>query len=457
MVTTAPVCLTIPLIPPTVGTMTSADVTQAAPESMDPGSWRARTASRRDVLRWAGVGGLAAAGLAGLTGCSQAQGPVQLPVEAAKGTPARGGRLRMARPANSRAETLDSAASLSAYEYLGALYNRLVRLDEAGNPVPDLAAEWDVTPDARRWTFRMRDGVHFHDGRPFTSRDAAFTLAHILDPAVGSPQAGVLTSVMTAESISAPDPTTLVVDLTAPHSDLPSLLTAYQCYVVPDGSTTEQINTSGIGTGPFRLSHFRPGGRGSVEAFDDHFAGRPVLDGIDFYSIQDTQARVNALMADQIDLISQTNLDFATAQVVAASSAATIARVTNGQWYTIPLLGTSGSSEMCACGRRSSWRTTRNRSSTSPCRGPGPSATTTQWFRPMRLIWRSRTRAIPSAHERCSPRPGIATDSGSNSPHRHSTRCSHPWRCPSPMPSGTPASRRAFATSPRTRTTPRFG
>lgn len=341
MVTTAPVCLTIPLIPPTVGTMTSADVTQAAPESMDPGSWRARTASRRDVLRWAGVGGLAAAGLAGLTGCSQAQGPVQLPVEAAKGTPARGGRLRMARPANSRAETLDSAASLSAYEYLGALYNRLVRLDEAGNPVPDLAAEWDVTPDARRWTFRMRDGVHFHDGRPFTSRDAAFTLAHILDPAVGSPQAGVLTSVMTAESISAPDPTTLVVDLTAPHSDLPSLLTAYQCYVVPDGSTTEQINTSGIGTGPFRLSHFRPGGRGSVEAFDDHFAGRPVLDGIDFYSIQDTQARVNALMADQIDLISQTNLDFATAQVVAASSAATIARVTNGQWYTIPLLGTS--------------------------------------------------------------------------------------------------------------------
>ncbi len=287
------------------------------------------------------AGALAVGGITALSGCSQAQGPVALPTDAAQGTPSRGGRLRIARPANSRAETLDSAASLSAYEYLGALYNRLVKLDEQGQPVPDLASDWDVTPDAKRWTFRMRDGVHFHDGRPFTARDAAFTLAHILDPEVGSPQAGVLSSVMSTAGISAPDPTTLVVELDSPHSDLPSLLTAYQCYIVPDGSTLEEIQYSGNGTGPFRLSSFRPGGRGTVEAYDDHFAGRPVLDGIDFFSIQDTQARVNALMAKQIDLISQTNLDFATAQVVAASSAATIARVKNGQWYTIPTLATS--------------------------------------------------------------------------------------------------------------------
>ncbi len=101
------------------------------------------------------------------------------------------------------------------------------------------------------------------------------------------------------------------------------------------------IGSTGIGTGPFRLSSFHPAGSGSVEAFDDHFAGRPVLDGIDFSSIQDTTARVNALLAGQIDLISQTNLDFATARVVSASSRATVARVENAQWYTIPMLATS--------------------------------------------------------------------------------------------------------------------
>ncbi len=305
------------------------------------GAWQGSHLSRRRLLQLAAAGAFTIGGAAALTGCSQARGPVELPHEAASGTPSRGGRLRIARPANSRAETLDSAASLSAYEYLGALYNRLVRLDEEGQPVPDLASDWDVTPDAMRWTFRMRDDVTFHDGRAFTARDAAFTLAHILDPDIGSPQAGVLSSVMSTGGISAPDPTTLVIELDSPHSDLPSLLTAYQCYVVPDGSTLDEIQYSGNGTGPFRLSSFRPGGRGTVEAFDDHFAGRPVLDGIDFFSIQDTQARVNALMAKQIDLISQTNLDFATAQVVAASSAATIARVRNGQWYTIPTLATS--------------------------------------------------------------------------------------------------------------------
>lgn len=289
--------------------------------------------SRRSAL----LGGLGALGLAG---CTSADGPVALPQDAARGEPSQGGTLRIARPANSRAETLHPAVSLSAYEYLGALYNRLVKLDEQGVPQPDLATDWEVTEDAMRWTFRMRDGVQFHDGRRFTAEDAAYTIAQILDPAVGSPQLGVLAPVMSTSGLRVMDPTTLVIELDSPHSDLPSLLSAYQCYVIPDGSAGE-IRLSGVGTGPFRLDTFRPGGRGRVLANEDHFAGRPVVDEIEFYSVQDTQARTNALIAGQVDLLSQTNLDFASAQVVEASSKATIARVVNGQWYTIPLLATS--------------------------------------------------------------------------------------------------------------------
>ena len=285
------------------------------------------------MLKLAGAGAMTAF----LAACST-PAPARLPTDARSATPLQGGLLRIARPANSRAETLDPAASLSAYEYLGALYNRLVKLDEAGQPVPDLAAEWDVGPDAMRWTLRMRDGVRFHDGSAFTASDAAATLAHILDPDVGSPQAGVLSTVMDAGGLRVPDPTTLVIELHSPHSDLPSLLSAYQCYITPEGGNPA---TDGIGTGPFRLETFRAGGRGRIFAFEDHFAGPPVLDEIEFYSIQDTQARANALIAGQIDLLAQTNLDFATARVVAASDRATIARVVNGQWYTIPLLATS--------------------------------------------------------------------------------------------------------------------
>ncbi|OUE24185.1 ABC transporter substrate-binding protein [Clavibacter michiganensis] len=299
---------------------------------------RPRTPSRRAVL--AGTAGIAGLGLLALTGCAPGARSTTIPEAAATGTPVRGGRLRVARPAASAAETLDSASSLSAYEYLGALYNRLVRLDEQGETIPDLAEEWSASPDGVIWTFRLRRDVRFHDGTRFTAADAIASIQHVIDPATASPQGGVLGDMLDPGSMSAPDPHTLVFQLKTPNAEFPSLLTAYQCYIVP-ADAIGTIGRTGIGTGPFRLSSFQPAGSGSVEAFEDHFAGRPVLDGIDFSSIQDTTARVNALLAGQIDLISQTNLDFATARVVSASSRATVARVENAQWYTIPMLATS--------------------------------------------------------------------------------------------------------------------
>jgi peptide/nickel transport system substrate-binding protein len=299
---------------------------------------RPRTPSRRAVL--AGTAGIAGLGLLALTGCSTGASSTTIPEAAATGTPVQGGRLRVARPAASAAETLDSASSLSAYEYLGALYNRLVKLDEKGETIPDLAEQWSASPDGVTWTFRLRRDVRFHDGTRFTAADAIASIQHVIDPATASPQGGVLGDMLDPGSMSAPDPHTLVFQLKTPNAEFPSLLTAYQCYIVP-ADAIATIGSTGIGTGPFRLSSFHPAGSGSVEAFEDHFAGRPVLDGIDFSSIQDTTARVNALLAGQIDLISQTNLDFATARVVSASSRATVARVKNAQWYTIPMLATS--------------------------------------------------------------------------------------------------------------------
>ncbi|MBD8703691.1 ABC transporter substrate-binding protein [Frigoribacterium sp. CFBP9039] len=318
-------------------------MTPIVPEHPRPGA-ESRGPSRRTVL--AGAAGLASlAGLFTLAGCAPARSDPTIPEAAATGTAQRGGRLRIARPAASAAETLDSASSLSAYEYLGALYNRLVKLDEQGVTVPDLAEEWSATPDGVTWTFRLRSGVRFHDGRRFTAADAIYSIEHILDPETASPQGEVLAAMIGPGSMSAPDPLTLRIELLTPNAEFPSLLTAYQCYIIPEGSADPAngptIGTTGIGTGPFRLSGFEPAGTGSIEAYDDHFAGRPALDGIDFYSIQDTTARVNALLAGQIDLISQTNLDFATAQVVSASSTATVARSANAQWYTIPMLFTS--------------------------------------------------------------------------------------------------------------------
>jgi peptide/nickel transport system substrate-binding protein len=258
----------------------------------------------------------------------------------ATGTARQGGTLRIARPPASKAETLDPASSLSAYEYLGALYSRLVKLSPTGEIVKDLADSWSLSADALSWTFVLKKGVTWHDGKPFNAQDVIYSIQHILDPATKSPQAGVLSPFVDGNSIAAPDANTVVFTLKSPNAEFASLLTGYNCYIIPAGSAAT-IGASGIGTGPFKLKNFTAAGPGAVVRNENYFGDKPKLDAIEFSSIADTQARVNALLAGQVDLIAQTNLDFATAKSVSASSVATVSSVKNAQWYPVPMLNTS--------------------------------------------------------------------------------------------------------------------
>ncbi|MDX6355247.1 MAG: peptide/nickel transport system substrate-binding protein [Streptomyces sp.] len=296
-----------------------------------------RPVSRRRLLV-AGAG--AAAGSWLLTACGSGASGTAAATSAASGTAKAGGVLRIARPPASSAETLDPASSLSAYEYLGALYSRLVRRGTDGNPAADLATSWEMSDNASTWTFHLRKGVTFHNGKSFTAADAAYTIGHILDPATKSPQAGVLSSFVDTSGITAADDTTLVVRLKTPHAEFPTLLMHYNCYVIPDGSGAT-IGKQGIGTGPFKLTSFTAAGKGAVAANLDYYGGRPTLDSIDFSSIADVQSRVNALLAQQVDLIAQTNLDAASVTTVMASSSATVVEVKNAEWYTLPMLCTA--------------------------------------------------------------------------------------------------------------------
>ncbi|MGW6055517.1 ABC transporter substrate-binding protein [Streptomyces sp. NPDC055189] len=294
--------------------------------------------SRRSVLAAVTAQGAALGGSALLSGCSgSASATAELPAGTPPGKPDPGGTLRIARSPTSQAETLDPASPVTAYEYLGALYNRLVRVDRDGGLLPDLAISWEPDAAARTWTFRLRSGVTFHDGRPFTSADASYTLRHILAKKTASPQAAVLGPLVDARQLGTPDARTLVVPLKTPHAEFPSLLTHYNCCVIARDSAAS-AGGFGIGTGPFRLESFAPGSTGRLTAYHDHWQGRPVLDAIDFYTVSDIQPRANALLAGQVDLIAGTNLDFVTARVVAASERATITRVKNAQWYVLPML-----------------------------------------------------------------------------------------------------------------------
>lgn len=304
--------------------------------------------SRRSML----VGGLGALSLPLLSACGGSDsagsatstpsgGAITSPAgngSSAAVTPSpRGGQLRIARPATRVGEGLDPISDLYSYEYLGALYNRLVKVAKDGSLAPDLSTEWDVSKDLMTWTFKLRKGVTFHNGKPFTSKDAKYTFQHMFDIKAG--QSAVLSPVMTPKDIQTPDDSTLVFKLTSPHAEFPTLLTNYSSYIIPDGSG-DTIAKTGIGTGPFQLVSFVSGGKGEVKANPNYFGGPPKLDSIEFTAIAEAQARINALLGGQVDLVSQTNLDFATAKVVTANPLLTTATVPDTIMYALPMLAT---------------------------------------------------------------------------------------------------------------------
>ena len=183
------------------------------------------------------------------------------------------------------------------------LYNGLIRPDAAGLPSPDLATDWSSGPDFTDWTLTLRQGVRFHDGSAFDSADAVYSLRRILSEEIGSPLRDILGLMQTIEAV---DDYTVRITLDRPHADLPVLLMHYLARVVSsegrDGDT-DALYDSGIGTGPFMLSRLDVEGTTVLEANPDYWEGPPGVDFVEVIAIPDAEARVQALLAGQLDLV----------------------------------------------------------------------------------------------------------------------------------------------------------
>ena len=121
-------------------------------------------------------------------------------------------------------ESLDPISPNRFYEVNDMIYSRLVRQDDAGEPAPELAVSWTPNATATEWTFKLQDGVKFHDGSGFDAGDVKYTIERIKDPALESPVAAVLDFIDRVEVV---DPLTAKFVLSKPHAGLPLLLLDY--------------------------------------------------------------------------------------------------------------------------------------------------------------------------------------------------------------------------------------
>ncbi len=151
--------------------------------------------------------------------------------------------------------------------------------------------------------FRLRDGVRWHDGAPFTSRDVAFTYDAIMDDRVASPRKSDYELVFSLET---PDPLTVRVAYRRPFSPaleswMMSILPAHLLADVTPDQWPVRFNRAPVGTGPFKFAEWKTNQFVRVVRNDDYFRGRPHLDGIVFRTMADPLTLRLAFETRQID------------------------------------------------------------------------------------------------------------------------------------------------------------
>lgn len=183
-----------------------------------------------------------------------------------------------------------------------AIFDALVEVDHTLTPKPMLAESWDASPTLRSWTFKLREGVRFHHGTPFSAQDVTYTFARILAPGAGSPFRSALQFV---EKVEALDDYTVRFDLKTPSAELPLLLGAPPARIVPHDLPSALLTAKPSGTGPFQLVSHEVGMRTRLTRNPQYWQpDQPAVEGLEFLFIP-YQEQITALRNGQVDLLMQ--------------------------------------------------------------------------------------------------------------------------------------------------------
>ena len=228
-----------------------------------------------------------------VTACMAAAWAAVTPVQAQ-------GTLKVALPSN--LNTLDPAKTKIGEEYIinFLVYSGLTEIDRTGQVKPDLAESWTASEDQKTWTFKLRPGVKFHHGREVHAEDVKVTIERVMDKATGS-TARVNFEIV--DKIEAVDKETVRFTLKIPYSGFAEILGDRQTRIVPR-DRLDNIASEPVGSGPFKLTAFKPGDRIELAKNPDYFVpGAPKLDGISFRIMPETAAQIAALETGAIDLV----------------------------------------------------------------------------------------------------------------------------------------------------------
>jgi len=226
------------------------------------------------------------------------------PLEAASDKPKRGGTLTMAIAKDIVLMNPLVATRSTEQAIRELMFEPLVGIDLKGNLQPSLAERWEASKDGKIYTFSLRRGVKFHDGREMTAEDVKFAMDYTMNPKNG---AYGLAKLSLVDRVTASDRYTLTVSLKSAGPAFITSLTSIQAFsVIPKGSLKEGVdkpNEFPPGTGPFKFIEWSPRQRIALERHNDYWGQKAFLDRVILRPISDDTVRMTALRAGDIDMV----------------------------------------------------------------------------------------------------------------------------------------------------------
>lgn len=280
------------------------------------------TQSRRQLLKTTAAAGL---GLSAGIGCM---------TQARAGTPKKGGTLRIGLGHGSTTDSMDPATYENDFTIFTThsrnLY--LTEITKTGDLGPEVAESWEPSPDARQWTFKIKSGIEFHNGKTLTAEDVVASFNHHRGEDTKSAAKPIVSPI---NDIKTDGPNRVVFTLNEGNADFPFLSSDYHIPILPsdEGKVDWQ---SGIGAGGYVLQEWEPGVRATYKRHANFFRDdQAFFDGIDLLAIADSTARTTALISDQIDVMDR--VDLKTVGNLERKDGIRVEETSGTAHYTIPM------------------------------------------------------------------------------------------------------------------------
>lgn len=196
-------------------------------------------------------------------------------------------------------DSLDPHGSVSAgtREVLFNIYEGLVKTTPSGELIPAVAADYTISDDGLTYTFKLREGVKFHNGAVVTADDVIYSIQRCIDNADNSGDAALVSALSAIQGLTATDESTVTFTIDKPNLELIYFMTIA---IVPRGY--EDLATHPMGTGPFKYVSRSPQENIVVEKFDEYWGEGAKLNKVTYQICTDPTALVMAINSGAIDL-----------------------------------------------------------------------------------------------------------------------------------------------------------